>query len=166
MAITASDIKVYYSGGPNAVTDNTDSIGGAPSTTQVGSSGLHNLWDRVVGDESSAGDIEYRIIYIKNEHTSLTGTNIRAFFHTNESSFLTIGVNQAKNTNAPALTNENTAPSGVTFSAAATKANAVNIGDLAPNDYRALYIKRTIAAGTAADDQVDWNIQIAVDTSA
>ena len=127
---------------------------------------MHNLWDQVSGDESSAGDTEYRIIYIRNEHASITGTNIRAYFNTNESSYLTIGVNQAKNTNAPALTNEDTDPSGVTFSAAATKANAVTIGDLAPNDFRALYIKRTIPAGAAADNQVDWNIQIVVDTSA
>ena len=165
MAIAASDIGVYLSGGPsNTVAD--DSIGGAPSNTKVGSSSLHNLWDKVTGDESSAGYKDYRIVYIQNDHGTLEGENIRAYFQTNESSYLNIGVNQAKNTNAPQLTNEETDPSGVTWSAAANKAAAVSIGDLAAGDYRALYIRRTIPAGAPADDQVDWNIQIAVDTPA
>ena len=165
MAIVASDIKVFLSGGQSNTNVNA-SLGGVPSTTEVAASALHNLWDRVDGDESKAGDTEYRIVYIQNKHASITGTNVRAYFHTNESSFLTIGVKEAINTNAGALTNENTAPTGITFYAAATKSAAVDIGDLAPNAYRALYIKRTIPAGTAADDSVDWNIQIAVDTSA
>ena len=51
MAIAASDIGVYLSGGPsNTVAD--DRIGGAPSNTKVGSSSLHNLWDKVTGDEN------------------------------------------------------------------------------------------------------------------
>lgn len=163
MAIVSSDIKAYLSGGASNSNVNA-SLGGVKSSEVVPADALNNLWDQVSGDESSAGDTEYRIIYIENDHASLEATNVRAFFKTNESSYLTIGVNVAKNTNATLLTNEETAPSGVTFSAASTKANAVSLGDLDHGDYRALYIKRVIPASTGPNDEVDWNIQIVADT--
>ena len=64
MAITASNIKFYLSGGTSNSNVNA-SIGGAISTTEVVDNSRHNLFDKTLGTESTAGDTEYRCIYIK-----------------------------------------------------------------------------------------------------
>lgn len=48
------------------------------------------------------------------------------------------------------VANENTAPAGVTFLAAATEGAAVALGNIPPSQHRAVWIRRTINAATAA----------------
>jgi hypothetical protein len=78
MAITASDIEYRLSGGA-ANTSPAAALGGAMSTAGGGvitSAALNNLWDDVSGAEAAAGDIEYRCIYVKNAHGSLTWQSV------------------------------------------------------------------------------------------
>src|SRR5512134_252046 len=79
MPIASTDIKFRISGGASN-TDPALALGGAMSTVAGGlitTDVVNNLWDNVSGDESSAGDIEYRGIYIRNEHGSLTLTGAK-----------------------------------------------------------------------------------------
>ena len=121
MAIVSNNIKFYLSGGVNN-TEVNDSLGGVMSTTEVVDSNLHNLFDKTLGTESTAGDTEYRCIYVKNTHASLELELAKIWISSNS-------VNPAnaiwiardvigKNGEAETETNENTAPSnsGTTFS--------------------------------------------------
>ena len=78
MPITSSNIGEYFSGGAGN-TLATASLGGAISTTEVTDNTTHNVWDQVSSAESAAGDTEYRCIYVKNEHGSLTWQNAAVY---------------------------------------------------------------------------------------
>ena len=65
MAIIANDLKEYKS-------LNADSDGGAISGTEVTDNVDNNLFTDITGDEAAAGGTEYRKIFRKNEHGSLT----------------------------------------------------------------------------------------------
>lgn len=161
MAVTASDIKFYES---TTTVSSKDSLGGARTSTEVDqTTTLHNLFDRVEGAESSAGDTNYRVIYVRNE-ASQTAFNVTLWLSDNNSSQISFGVNEAAGANAQSLTNESTAPSNVTFSQPSTRATGVDIGDLTANQARAVYLKREIAAGASAVDNATFELSAGVDT--
>ena len=118
MPIVASDIKFILSGGASN-TDPNAALGGAISTAGGGvitTDTLNNLWDNVSGDEASAGDTEYRAIFIKNTHGSLTLTGAKVWISSNTtSSDDTIEIALADEGIAntiETIANESTAPSG------------------------------------------------------
>ncbi len=154
MAIVAGDIDFYLSGGA-ANTDPNAALGGARSTsTQITDASLHNLFDLVSAAESNVGDTEYRCFYVRNAHGSLTLTAAQIWVETNtpaadttiEISLGTSSVNGTEQT----IANENTAPSGTSFSAANGSGAALTIGDLATTEHKAIWVKRIISAGAAA----------------
>ncbi len=66
--------------------DNTNpnaSLGGAVSSTEVVDNSLHNLFDKVSADESLSGDTEYRAVFIKNNHSTLTLENAKVYIYSN-----------------------------------------------------------------------------------
>lgn len=149
MPIASADIKYRLSGGA-ANADPLVSLGGAKSSVDAGS----NLLDPVSSSEALAGDIEYRCYYIHNAHATLTLENAVAWISANTPSADTtidIGVGtSAVNGTEQTVANENTAPAGVTFLAAATEGAAVALGNIPPSQHRAVWIRRTINAATAA----------------
>ena len=70
MAILSTDLKMYLSGGASN-SDPAAALGGAISSSQRGT----NIFDNVTSGEASAGDTEYRGVYIKNTNGSQTLTN-------------------------------------------------------------------------------------------
>ena len=102
MAIVKTDIKFFLSGGANNVNPEA-SLGGIPSTTEIDPEAMHNIFDKVIGDESFEGDTEYRIIYLRNTHATLTAERLKLFFIENYLDELSIGLKDAINTNAAAL---------------------------------------------------------------
>ena len=163
MAINSTDIKLRLSGGASN-TDPNASIGGAKSSTEVGT-GLHNLFDLVSSAETTAGDTEYRCVYVHNAHASLTLTSAVAYITSNTPSTDTsfeIGVGAAAvNATETAVANEGTAPAGVTFSAPSSLGAALALGDIPAGQHRAIWFKRIVNAGAAAytDDQATVRIQ-------
>lgn len=149
MPIISTDIKYRLSGGA-ANADPLLSLGGAKSSTDASS----NLLDAVSSAEALAGDIEYRCYYVHNAHATLTLENAVAWISANTPSADTtidIGVGtSAVNATEQTVANENTAPSGITFSAAATEGAAVALGNIPPSQHRAVWIRRTINVATAA----------------
>ncbi len=69
MAILTTDLKEYKS-------LNTDSDGGAISGTEVTDNVDNNLFTDITGDEAAAGGTEYRKIFRKNTHATLTWQNV------------------------------------------------------------------------------------------
>lgn len=163
MPIVASDIKLYLSGGA-ANSDPNASLGGAISSTVLVDNTLHNLFDKVTVAEALAGDTEYRAIFIKNTHASLTFENVVLSISSQTSSAQTslqlalaqeaIGVSTIET-----VANENTAPSGETFAG-----TSVTIGNLAPGEMKGVWVKWVVDAGaTVALDTT--TIQFAGETN-
>ena len=165
MVVQEDDLKLYES---------TDGHGGARTEDEV-SSTVNDMFDVVSGDESSPGDTEYRIMYVRNESASqANGVKIHLSANYNSVSGtvttaagdIAIGLNIAKNTTATTLTDEGTAPSGVTFSSPANRAAGIDIGDLDEDDYRAVYVRRTTANDSSAKDDATATFEITADSSA
>ena len=158
MAIVATDIDFHLSGG-SGNTDVNASLGGVISTTQIGAS-VHNLFDQVSGAESTAGDTEYRCMYVKNAHGSLTLQSAKIWITSNTPSAgtavrIALGTS-AVNGTEQTIGNESTAPTGVTWSTAVDEANALSIGNIPFGEHKAIWIERVVSASAGAynDDQV------------
>ncbi len=173
MAITSSDIKFYLSGG----TSNSDvnaSLGGAISTTEVTDNQLHNLFDKTIGTESTAGDIEYRCIYVKNTHGSLELELAKIWISTNTSSpsnVIAIALDgNGKGGTAETVANENTAPSGESFTQPSSYSGGLSLDGsgtgLGSGVAYPIWIRRTIAAGSTAVDNVTFVLSVQGDTAA
>lgn len=150
MAIDSGDIKFYLSGGA-ANADPDAALGGAVSSTEVIDSGLDNLFDSVDGAEAIAGSTEYRCFYVKNVNGADTLLGAGVYISDNTESATTyaeIGLGtSAINATEQTVADESTAPSGVSFSQADYDSPLV-IGDLAPDERKAVWLKRVVEPGT------------------
>ena len=148
MAIVSTDIQYRLSGGASN-SDPALSLGGVKSSTAAS-----NYFDDVSSAEASAGDTEYRCVYVHNNHGTLSLIGAKVFIQTNTPSSDTdvaIGLgSSAINGTEQTVANESTAPTGVSFSAPTTFAGGLAIGDLAAGAHKAVWVRRTVNAGAAA----------------
>lgn len=170
MAIVAGDILIRLSGG-SGNTDPNAALGGVMSTsTSVTDNTTHNLFDQVSGTESAAGDIEYRGVYVLNNHGSLTAQNTHAYISSQTSSAdtsLDIALaGEGLNATMETVGNENTAPVGETFSAPSTYAAGLDMGNIPFSQRYGLWIRRTVNAGAAAVNDDTTTLKVDCDTAA
>ena len=170
MPITTSDLLIRLSGG-SSNSDPNASIGGIMSTTTtVTDNTTHNLFDQVSGTESNAGDTEYRMVYLLNNHGSLTAQNTRIYISSNTGSADTtieIGLAAAGlNATETAIADENTAPASVSFSAPTSYATGLNAGNIPAGQRYGVWIKRIVNAGAAAVNDDAVTIKYDCDTAA
>lgn len=169
MPIVSSDIQYRYSGGAsNAVA--ASSLGGTKSSVTITSAVVANLFDNVSGDEAAAGTIEYRAFFVHNGHATLTLQGAKAWLVSNTPSAdttcdIAVGTGTVTGTEQT-IVNETTAPVGVTFSAPASKAAGLTVGDLAPGQHKAIWVRRTISAGAGAYNSDNVVVRIEGDTAA
>jgi hypothetical protein len=170
MSVNSSDILLKFSvsaaaGNTTAGTAAT-SLGDQVSTTQLTSASIGNLFDDVSASEASAGDTEYRCIFVHNNHATDTAFNVTVAVQSEVSggaSFAValdnIGVVAVGSASAQAATvaNENTAPSGV----GAFGAGPLSIGTMGPGTVAAVWVRRTTSASTAALSTDGATIRIA-----
>lgn len=151
MPIISTDLKYRLSGGA-ANSDPNASIGGAISSNDAPAS----IFDNVLSSEASAGDIEYRCVYLRNNHGSLTALALKVWIQANTvptDTQVAIGLGAAAvSATETAVANENTAPAGVVFTEPSSEGTALSVGDLAAGAYKALWIRRTITAGAAGNN--------------
>ena len=164
MPIISTDIKYRLSGGASN-SDPLLSIGGIASTTTDAPAGI---FDDVTSGEAASGDTEYRCVYIKNTHGTLTALGTKIWIQTQTPSAdtsveIALG-SSAVNGTETAVANENTAPSGPTFSSAANEGAALTIGDLAPGAHKAIWIKRIVGAAAAAAND-SFTLRVKCDTN-
>lgn len=169
MPIASSDIKFYLSGGA-ANSDPNAALGGAISSTEITDASVANLFDNVSSAESSAGDTEYRCLYMKNTHATLALQSAKVYIQTNTPSADTsaeIGLgSSAVNGTESTVANESTAPGSVTFSTAAGVGNALSIGNIPAGQHKAIWVKRIVGAGAAAYNADSVIIRVEGDTAA
>lgn len=166
--IISSDIKVYLSGG-SGNTDPNASLGGAISTTEMVDDSLHNLFDKVTGAESSAGDTEYRAVFIKNTHATLTLQGAKVYVSSNTTSGDTsIEISVATESGSPIQTiaDESTGPTGQTFSAPSTTGTALSLGDIVAGATKAIWVKRIVNASASAYSADEATLTVFGDTDA
>ena len=157
MAIAASDIKLRISGASASATDPNGSYGGAMSTVSGGiivTNVLNNDMDDITSAEASSGIIIYHNYYYKNEHGSLTYISPKFYIDTQtnsgDTSVAMALVAEAKNVATTRLTNETTAPSGITFTTPANYAGGIAIGSLDAADYRGIWVKYIVGSSASA----------------
>lgn len=172
MPIESKDIEYRLSGGASN-TSAAAALGGAMSTVEGGkitSAAANNIFDDVTGDESKAGDTEYRAIFVKNAHATLTLKGAKVWIKQDadsEDDKTEIALaDESHSESIETIANESTAPSGPTFSAPASKEAGLELGDLEPGEYVGIWIKRTISAEASAQNEVEFILRAEGDTAA
>lgn len=178
MAITAADILFKFSvaaaAGDTTAGTAATSLGDQISTTQITDATLHNLFDLITGDENAASDVEYRCLFVHNNHASLTWDLPFVWLsaETAGGAVAAIGLDPAGVTpkgqasaQAAAIATEQNAPAGVTFSAPTTKATGLALASIPAGSVAAIWIRRS-AANTAALDLDGVTIRVEGDTAA
>ena len=149
MAVLSTDIQVRLSGGSSNSAPSA-SIGGAKSSVHAGA----DLFAPVTESEAASGSVKYRCVYVHNAHVTLSAQALRAWIIANTPSATTtveIGVGAAAvNATETAIGSETTAPSSVTFSSPSTEVVALALFSVPAGQDRALWIKRTVTAGSIA----------------
>lgn len=134
------------------------SLGDQVSTTAITTATLQNLFDNVSGAEAAAGDIEYRCLFILNNHATLTleAATVWIASQTALGGTVDIGIDTtaisakgAAVAQAVTIANESAAPAGVTFSSPTSGSPLSLGGDLAPGQVKAIWLRRTVTAGAA-----------------
>lgn len=159
MPIASADIvfrlSVAAAAGDTTAGTPATSLGDQVSTTAITTAQLQNLFDNVSGAEASAGDVEYRCLFVLNNHATLTLEAATITIQSQTAGGGTIDIaldNIAVSTKGSAsaqaatIANESTAPTGVgTFGA-----GPLTIGDIPPGQVKGVWLRRTVTAGASA----------------
>jgi hypothetical protein len=170
MAVVASDMLLKYSVAASAG-DTTSgaaatSLGDQVSTTAITSAVLNNLFDDVSGAEASAGDTEYRCVFVHNNHATDSAFNVTVAVQSEVAGGATITIaldnigataKGSASAQAAVVANENTAPSGV----GSFGAGPLSIGTLTAGQVYGVWVKRTVTASTAALSNDGFTLRIA-----
>lgn len=179
MAITDADIKFKHSvttgpGNSTAQADPNASLGEFMSSTEVTDATLHNLFDKVTGDENAESDVEYRCIFVHNDHATLTWEDVVIWLDAQVAggAVAAIGLDpvgvvaeDSASAQADEIGDEDEAPAGVSFSAPSTKGTGIAVGDVGPGECFAVWVRRT-AANTGAVDNDGATLAAEGDTAA
>lgn len=164
MPLIAGDFVTRLSGGA-ANSDANASLGGAKSST-VASASVDALFDQVSASEASAGDTEYRCVYLHNGG-SVTMFSAVVWISANTpsgSTTLDIGVGTAAvNGTEQTVANESTAPAGVSFSAPASQGAGLALGDIPAGQHKAIWLRRTVSASAPASANDTFTLGYAAD---
>jgi hypothetical protein len=151
MAIVAGDIKFYLSGG-SANANPALSLGGDMSSVEVTPS---TLFDTTSSGEALSGRTDYRCVYVKNTHATLSLTTAKLFINAESSGSATHEL--ALSTEAIGVMEDQTIASEITVpTVSGSFTNPVNyttgilIGDILAGSYKALWFRRTIPAASGA----------------
>ncbi len=167
MPIVSGDLKFNKSlhtvaasvGNGNTHDLEVDSLGLGVSSDELTSGLLHDLFDSVPSAEAQAGRIEYRCIYVVNTHATLTLYDAKIFIAANTSSDDTtieiaadlVAVNGEDSVIALADEADSTnLLSAAVWGAHPTYDTALELGNLASGEQRAIWVRRSINAGTSA----------------
>lgn len=177
MPVPSSDILLKHSvktgaAGNSQAGTPAGSLGKYISTTQLTDSTLNNLFDDITGAENLASEAEYRCIFVHNAHATITLENIAVFLSSEVAGGASIAVGidptaasaiGAAPAQALEVVDENTPPVGVAFSSPTTFATGLSLGNLAPGECRAIWIRRT-AANSAAQSNDGATLRVQGDS--
>ncbi len=152
MPISDTDIKFYLSGGAGN-SDPDASLGGAISSTEVSGTALNNIFDDVSGAESGPGDTEYRGVYVKNTHGTLTLQAAKLWIASEVADGASIALalaDEGLNATMETIADESTAPVGPTFSSPTSKGAGLDLGNIPAGQYYGFWLRRVVPSSTPA----------------
>jgi hypothetical protein len=169
MPIATSDVDIRLSGGAGNSNVNA-SIGGVMSSTLLVDNVLNNLFEDVPGSESLPGEEKYRLVYIQNDHGSLTMKNVRVFVSSNSTSTteeMDIALAAAGlNATETAIADQFTAPGGgVTFTHPTTYATGLAPANIPAGQRYGVWVRETIDPSSTAKDNSTTIIKVDYDTN-
>ena len=140
----AASLEYRLSGGA-ANSDHAAALGGAMSSVSVTADAI---FDTVSAVEAAAGDTEYRCVYIRNNGTMTLDVVSLYVSDTPTTGVLAIALGgEGIGGTAETVANEDTAPSGESFSTPTTSGTGLTAGPLAVGEARPVWLRRTITAG-------------------
>jgi hypothetical protein len=142
-------------------------LGGAKATNQLTTDTSQNIFDNITGTESQSGDIEYRCVYVHNNHGSLTLVDAKIWFVSNTTSGddtvdMALDGTVAINGTEQTIANEGTEPSSPTLTFSnPTSGSPLTIGNIGPGQHKGFWLRRTVNAGAAAvtNNQFSWIVE-------
>jgi len=167
MAVASSDIKYYLSGGATGAGNSNPavSLGGVITTTLVGT----NIFDNVTSGEATAGDVEYRCIFVKNTNATGTLYSAKAWIVTNTPSGDTevkiALAGEGVSATTEIVAGEGSAPSGESFAVCANEGAGLSLGNLVAGAYYGVWIQRTVTPGASAYSNDGFTLRAKGDTA-
>ncbi len=157
MPIVASDIvyrlSVAAAAGDTTAGTPATSLGDQVSTTAITAASIGNIFDDVSGAEAVAGDVEYRGIFVLNNHATLTLLGAQVVVTSNTAGGGTVDIAldniavSAKGSGSAqmaTIANESTSPGG---GAGSFGNGPLTIGDIGPGQVKGIWLRRTVTAG-------------------
>lgn len=172
MPIVSGDIVLRYSVKTGSAGDTTagtaaGSLGKYVSTTAM-ATGAGGLFDDISGAENAANTVDYRCVFVLNNHATLTLQNAVVYLSSEVSggANVTIAVDNlgptakgSSSAQAAEIANETTGPSGVgSYSAPTTAGTGLALGNIAPGEVKAFWAKRTATNSAAQADGVTFGV--------
>jgi hypothetical protein len=166
MPVAASDMLLKYSvsaaAGDTTAGTAATSLGDQVSTTEVTA---NTLFDTVDGTEASAGDTEYRCVFVHNNHATDPATSVTVDIVSPVAGGASVEIaldniaasaKGSASAQAAVVANENTAPGGVgTFGT-----SQLSIGTLNAGQVKGVWVKRVVASSTAAMSNDGFTLRI------
>ena len=179
MAIVAGDLLFKFSvktgsAGDSVAGTAAGSLGKYVSQTEITDAVLNNLFDDVTGDDNAASDVEYRCIFVHNNHASLTWENPVVWLSAETAGGANIAIavddvavsaKGSASAQADEVANEDAAPSGESFTSPSTKGTGLSLGSIAAGSVKAVWVQRS-ATNSAALDNDDVTLEFSGDTAA
>ena len=145
-------------------------LGGAISSDEIPNAELHNFFGPISSADAAAGAIEYRCMYVKNTNSVLTLEDAKAFIEQNtplSETVIGLGLGTSGvNGTEQIIADKYTAPAGVTFTELEGETNGLVIGAMPADQHHALWLRRTVNAGTPANSSDNCIIQVKGETVA
>jgi hypothetical protein len=148
MAIVAGDLKMYLTGGV-ANADPLLSLGGVTSSVQFTDNTLDKLFASVGPADALAGAIHYRALTFKNTSAQTAYGAVAHISQETSSADTTVAIAYDA-TGTQSIVNEDTAPTGLTFTTPLSLATGIALGDILTNGVARIWFKRTVTAAAAA----------------
>lgn len=179
MPIDPTDIVFYYSTKSGAAGDSTagtaaGSLGKYVSTTPV-AAGVNGVFDDITGAENAASTVDYRCLFVRNNHATLTATLVTVYVSAEVPGGANVAIaldniaSSAKGSaaaQAASITTETTAPTGVSaFSTPTSDGAGLTVGSLAAGQVKGVWVRRT-AANSAAINNDGMTLAVSFDTPA
>ena len=177
-AITSGEIILKYSirtgsAGNSTTSAAATSLGKYVSTTAWAGGALNDLFDDISGAENAASTVDYRCIFVHNTNSANTLQNAVVYISAEVAGGASIAIATdniaasavgATSAQAAEITNETTAPSGVSaFSSPTTIGTGLSLGNINTGQVKAFWIRRT-ASNSAALSSDGVTIAVTGDT--
>lgn len=166
----AAAFEMRLSGGATN-TSPAAALGGLRSTVSGGivptSLTANSLFDDVSSTEQASGDTEYRCVYLTNSGDQ-TAENVKIFLTDTVDADTAIAIalaGEGVNGTAETVANENTAPTGETFSSPTSDGAGLAPANVPAGQAVPIWIRRTVGAAAGASNDT-FTISTAFDTVA